>query len=80
MEISLDHAVGRLEGKIDLMLNNQAEVNKILTALHSRVDEVENNMDEVKSDQRLFKRDIKWITIIGLAIIALTKWAIGLFK
>ncbi len=80
MEVSLDHAVGRLEGKIDSILNNQNKFQDCVSALHERVDEVEEEMTDVKTDRRLFKRDVKWITIIGLAIIAVAKWVVGFFK
>lgn len=72
--ISLEHNVGRIEGKLDLILTNQTRVQDCMQALHNRVDDVEDDMVEVKSDQRIFKRDIKWTLGIGAALLAGLKW------
>lgn len=80
METSIDHAIGRLEGKLDLVITNQNSMNDCVKALHVRVDRVEGDVADVRVDQKIFKRDIKWITAIGLGVIAVTKWAVGLIK
>lgn len=77
---TIEHLVGRLEGKMDLMITNQASMNDCVKALHARVDRVEEDITVVRVDQKIFKRDIKWITAIGLGIIAVTKWIVSAIK
>lgn len=91
METSIDQMVGRLEGKMDLMINNQGRIQESITALHKRVDCVEDRIErsendhalfkkDVETDQKLFKRDVKWIAGIGLAFVAALKFIAGLFR
>jgi len=77
---SLERSFGKLEGKIDLILTNQTRVQDCMEALHDRVDIVEEDIREVKGDQRVFKRDIKWTLGIGAALIAGMKWLLGVIK
>jgi tetrahydromethanopterin S-methyltransferase subunit G len=62
------------------ILSQQKSAEDKVTKLHTRVDGIEDKVAIVETDQKLFKRDIRWIVAIGLAIIAITKWLVGFFK
>jgi len=68
----------RLEGKIDLVANNQKDNGNSLKALHRRVDSIEEDVVNIRTDQKLFKRDVKWIVAIGAAFLAVGRWLAGI--
>lgn len=71
---TLDYWVGRMEGKLDSILTNQQRQQDVTNALHKRVDSVETCITNIKTDQKIFKRDVKWTVGIGAAILGIIKF------
>ncbi len=71
---TLDYWVGRMEGKLDSILTNQQRQQDATNALHKRVDVVETCITSIKTDQKIFKRDVKWTVGIGAAILGIIKF------
>lgn len=74
LEKNTEYNIGRLEGKIDLILIGQNKQEECVKALHFRVDNVEEDVESIRAEQKIFKRDVKWVVAIGAAIIAAVKF------
>ena len=75
--MSVDKDIGRLEGKMDLMLNNQIKAEDKVVRLHERVDRIEVRQKDSEVEQAKTRRDMKWAVVIVMGIASIGKWLLA---
>jgi hypothetical protein len=72
--ISMQQNLGRLEGKMDLVVQMVGETKMAAEKIHHRIDTSQREIQQLREAQIKIRKDMKWVVAIGLAFITGIKW------